>query len=45
MGAMAIGTYGTNAVDWEQRIDLDRRRRVRYWRAFAVRLGRAGRRL
>ncbi|MEV4534530.1 Xaa-Pro peptidase family protein [Asanoa sp. NPDC049518] len=26
---MAIGTYGTNAVDWEQRIDLDRLRRER----------------
>ena len=26
---MAIGTYGTNAVDWEQRIDLDRLRRDR----------------
>ena len=26
---MAIHTYGTNAVDWEQRIDLDRLRRER----------------
>ena len=26
---MAIGTYGMNAVDWEQRIDLDRLRRER----------------
>ncbi|WP_089254187.1 M24 family metallopeptidase [Asanoa hainanensis] len=26
---MAIGTYGSNAVDWEQRIDLDRLRRER----------------
>jgi Xaa-Pro aminopeptidase len=26
---MAIGTYGTNAVDWEQRIDLDRLRTER----------------
>jgi Xaa-Pro aminopeptidase len=26
---VAIGTYGTNAVDWEQRIDLDRLRRER----------------
>ena len=23
---MAIRTYGTNAVDWEQRVDLDRLR-------------------
>jgi Xaa-Pro aminopeptidase len=26
---VAIGTYGMNAVDWEQRIDLDRLRRER----------------
>ncbi|SNT63340.1 Xaa-Pro aminopeptidase [Asanoa hainanensis] len=26
---VAIGTYGSNAVDWEQRIDLDRLRRER----------------
>ena len=26
---MAIRTYGTNAVDWEQRIDLDRLREER----------------
>jgi Xaa-Pro aminopeptidase len=26
---VAIGTYGTNAVDWEERIDLDRLRRER----------------
>ena len=26
---MAIGTYGMNAVDWEERIDLDRLRRQR----------------
>ncbi len=26
---MAIGTFGMNAVDWEQRIDLDRLRRER----------------
>ena len=26
---MAIGTWGTNAVDWEQRIDMDRLRRER----------------
>jgi Xaa-Pro aminopeptidase len=26
---MAIGTYGMNAVDWEERVDLDRLRRER----------------
>ena len=26
---VAIGTWGTNAVDWEERIDMDRLRRER----------------
>ena len=26
---MSIRTYGPNAVDWEQRVDLDRLRRER----------------
>ena len=30
---MAIKTYGTMAVDWEQRIDFDRLRRQRLERA------------
>ena len=30
---MAIKTYGTMAVDWEQRIDFDRLRRERLDRA------------
>ncbi|MGH3477622.1 MAG: M24 family metallopeptidase, partial [Nocardioidaceae bacterium] len=29
---MAIRTYGPNAVDWEERIDLDRLRRQRLQR-------------
>ena len=33
---MAIGTYGTNAVDWEERIDLDRLRRERLARLKAT---------
>ncbi|MEV5413766.1 Xaa-Pro peptidase family protein [Thermopolyspora sp. NPDC052614] len=33
---MAIGTYGTNAVDWEQRIDLDRLRTERLARLNAA---------
>ena len=30
---MAIKTYGTMAVDWEQRVDFDRLRRERLDRA------------
>src|SRR6185437_529878 len=33
---MAIGTFGTNAVDWEERIDLDRLRRDRLARLKAA---------
>ena len=33
---MAIKTYGTMAVDWEQRIDMDRLRRERLARAKAL---------
>ncbi|MBI1856255.1 MAG: aminopeptidase P family protein, partial [Chloroflexi bacterium] len=33
---MAIKTYGTMAVDWEQRIDFDRLRRERLDRAKAL---------
>ncbi len=33
---MAVRTYGPNAVDWEQRIDLDRLRRERLARLSAV---------
>jgi Xaa-Pro aminopeptidase len=33
---MAIRTYGANAVDWEQRIDLDRLRRERLERLFGM---------
>src|SRR5204863_7254765 len=33
---MAIKTYGSMAVDWEQRIDLDRLRRERLARAKAL---------
>ena len=29
---MAISTFGTNSVDWETRIDLNRLRRERLWR-------------
>ena len=32
---MAIRTFGPNAVDWEQRIDLDRLRRDRLARITA----------
>ena len=33
---MALKTYGTMAVDWEQRIDLDRLRRERLARIKAL---------
>ena len=32
-GEMALPTYGTMAVDWEQRVDFDRLRRERLGRA------------
>ena len=34
--AMAIRTYGPNAVDWEQRVDLDRLRDERLARLRAT---------
>ena len=33
---MALKTYGTMAVDWEQRIDFDRLRKERLARAKAL---------
>ena len=36
---MAIRTYGPNAVDWEQRIDLDRLRKERLARLRGATMG------